>query len=332
MPLPTARCEQHQRRSPSPTGAHQRQQQDARQSEPDRQRVEAADRRARREPIGEQSAERDRDESRDADRRRAVKRGVRQVETERIVHVRRRPYGDARRCASAEEEHAQRNSAGGRCTTTRSGPRSDLRASLASCAARAGASCSILYSTTHQTMPAAAEDDERRLPAEAIGDQAGRIRAESRAGEHSGLMNRQRAAAHRRPMPIADQRGAGRVIRRLAERDHAAQREQHRESGCERDQARRDAPERETADDDPRAARAVAEAPEQERGERVDPEERRVDQRELLGREPELLAQLRHDRDQDRAVRRIQERDHPQQADQDPRVVRGRARAAAGTA
>ena len=208
-------------------------------------------------------------------------------------------------------------------TTTRSGPRSDLRASLFACAARAGASCSVLYSTTHQTMPAAAKMTNGACqPSRSAINPAAYAPNPAPASTAVWCIDsaRLRIAG---PMPIADQRGAGRVIRRLAERDHAAQREQHRETGGERYQARRDAPERETTDDHPRAARAVAEAAEQERGNAVDPEERRVDQREMLGREPELLAQLRHDRDQDRAVRRIQERDHPQQADQDPRVVRG---------
>src|SRR5687768_14898267 len=104
-------------------------------------------------------------------------------------------------------------------------------------------------------------------------------------------------------MPIADERGARRVVRRFAYGDETTGEDQEREAGCEGSYAGRDAPEDEPADDQSRASRAVAETPEQKCTDRVNPKRSGIDERKLRGAEPELCAQLRHHGDQRRAAR-----------------------------
>ena len=108
---------------------------------------------------------------------------------------------------------------------------------------RIGASFSVREQDDRMDQPDRAEDQEGRVPAEPIGDVAGRDRAQPGAGEHRGLVDRQRAAAHRGPVPVADQRGRGRIISGFADRDEPAHRQQQREAAGERRRAGRDAPE-----------------------------------------------------------------------------------------
>ena len=62
----------------------------------------------------------------------------------------------------------------------------------------------------------------------------GTQRADTSAREDAGLMRGQRPTPHRGAMPVADERGAAGKVRRFAQRNETAHRDQQRKGGRER--------------------------------------------------------------------------------------------------